>query len=155
MKKNDLLKTPAYIYKALGPFDLDPCAGENTNIGAVNYAIERGEDGLTIKWDGLVFCNPPFSVKEKWIEKMIDHGKGILLLPERGCSPWFGPLAGATGRHFVMGKKIDFEGGASSNPTGTCLFPFGVQAYRRLLKCGLPGHMNRVEWVTPRKKEAI
>ena len=151
MKKNDDLRTPAYVYEALGLFDLDPCAGESTSIGATNYALERNEDGLSLEWRGLVFCNPPFSEKEKWIDKIIRHGEGILLLPERGSTPWFGPLAEASGKYFVMGKKINFEGGSSSNPTGSVLFPFGEEAVKRIYESGHPGHFNNVEYFRPRK----
>jgi len=115
MKKNDILQTPSYIIDALGPFDLDPCAGENTDIGEVNLWDGRGEDGLNTTWRGFVWCNPPFSQKEVWVKKMIKHGNGILILPERGSAPWFGPLAKTAEAYFVMGKKINFTGGSSSN----------------------------------------
>ncbi len=105
MKKHDNLQTPAWVYTKLGLIDLDPCAGENTHIAITNWALERGEDGLKSEWSGFVFCNPPFSQKELWIEKMIKHGNGILLLPERGSAPWFGPLAAHCGHYWVMGKK--------------------------------------------------
>lgn len=153
LKPNDCLRTPFWVYGALGEISLDPCAGPDTTIGTVNYALEREEDGLVLAWGkGFVFCNPPLSQKELWIEKMLSHGNGILLLPERGSAPWFGPLALRTRKHFVMGKKINYEGGPSSNPLGSCLFPVGVEAYRRLLKCGLPGHMNSVEFFNPRPR---
>ena len=151
MKQNDDLRTPAYVYGVLGRIDLDPCAGEKTNIGTINYALERNEDGLSLEWNGFVFCNPPFSEKKPWIENMIRHGNGILLLPERGSAPWFGPLAETSGRYFVMGKKINFEGGSSSNPTGNILFPFGDEAVSRIRHSGLPGHFNNVEWFVPRE----
>lgn len=150
MKKNDDLRTPYEIYSTLGKIDLDPCAGENTNIGVKNYALERGEDGLSLNWEGFVYCNPPFSQKELWIKKMITHGNGILILPERGSTPWFGPLAENAIKHFVMGKKINFEGGASSNPTGSCLFLFGEIAVRRIINSGLPGLMTTVDFFRSR-----
>lgn len=148
--KNDCLETPAYIYKSLGPFDLDPCAGIKTEIGSVNYSIDRSEDGLLLKWKGFIFCNPPFSEKQKWIDKMVAHNNGILLLPERGSAPWFGPLALAAGNYFVMGEKINFIGGHSSNNVGSCLFPFGLEAINRLLDSKLPGHFNVVKCFTKR-----
>ena len=148
--KNDCLRTPEYIHKALGPFDMDPCAGENTNIGKVNYALERGEDGLSLEWNGFVYCNPPFSKKKEWIAKMIAHGDGILVLPERGSAPWFGPLAMAAGFYFVMGEKINFEGGSSSNNVGSVLFPFGFKARQRIRESELPGHVVIVMHYTPR-----
>ena len=77
MKKNDNLRTPRYIIDALGFFDLDPCAGINTDIGKVNWQGERNEDGLKNEWFGLVYCNPPFSEKDLWIKKMIQHRNGL------------------------------------------------------------------------------
>lgn len=153
MKKNDTLQTPAWVYGPLGPFDLDPCAGEETEIGNVNWWDGRGEDGLTLDWFGFVWCNPPFSQKETWGRKMIEHGNGILILPERGSAPWFGPLAESAGRYFVMGRKINFIGGPSSNNLGSVLFPFGREAVCRIKESGLPGHFVRVEYFTPRNAE--
>jgi len=150
MKENDKLRTPDYITSALGKFDLDPCAGEFTNIGEVNWWDGRCENGLENDWFGFVYCNPPFSEKERWIERMIQHNNGILILPERGSAPWFGPLAEYLGNYFVMGKKINFEGGSSSNNVGSVLFPFGDEAIKRIEQSGLPGHFVNVQWFKPR-----
>lgn len=151
LKKNDQLLTPKWVYQALGPVDLDPCAATNTFIGKTNYAIAHGQDGLILPWKGFVYCNPPFSQKELWINRMIQHNQGILLLPERGSAPWFGPLAETSGKYFVMGKKINFIGGPSSNNVGSCLFPFGEVAAIRLLNSGLPGHFVEVKTFRPRE----
>ncbi|MCT4602493.1 MAG: phage N-6-adenine-methyltransferase [Marinifilum sp.] len=148
MKKNDNLQTPKYIIEAIGQIDLDPCAGLKTNIADVNWTA----NGLEKKWFGFVYCNPPFSEKELWIEKMIKHNNGILLLPERGSAPWFGPLAMRAQKYFVMGKKINFIGGNSSNNIGSVLFPFGTEAELRIKNSGLPGHFVQVEFFNPRKK---
>jgi len=145
LKKNDCLQTPAWVYKALGQIDLDPCAGIGTSIGTTNWMIQSGENGLEREWFGFVYCNPPFSQKEQWAEKMIAHGNGILILPERGSAPWFGPLAMAAGCYWVMGKKINFVGGPSSNNLGSVLFPFGAIARQRVLDSGLPGHFVEVK----------
>ncbi len=145
MKKHDTLQTPDWIIRELGEIDLDPCAGANTCIGKTNWAIERGENGLDKDWFGFVYCNPPFSQKKTWSQKMITHGNGILILPERGSAPWFGPLAIAAGQYWVMGKKINFHGGPSSNNMGSCLFLFGEEAIRRILQSNLPGHLVAVK----------
>ncbi len=145
MKENDCLQTPPWVYEPLGLIDLDPCAGLETCIGRVNYALERGQDGLVLPWEGFVFCNPPFSQKADWAALMAAHGNGILLLPERGSAPWFGPLAELASRYWVMGKKINFIGGPSSNNLGTVLFPFGDEAVARICESGLPGHLVEVK----------
>lgn len=145
LKKNDKLRTPHWVYSEFGRVDLDPCAGERTSIGVNNFAIEREQDGLLLDWFGFVYCNPPFSQKEIWAEKMISHGNGILLLPERGSAPWFGALANTAGKYWVMGKKIDFDGGSSSNNLGSALFLFGDEAVNRILGSKLPGHLVEVK----------
>ena len=151
MKKNDDLRTPKWVYEPIGPFDLDPCAGTSTEIGKTNYRIQNSQNGLILPWFGFVWCNPPFSQKEIWIKRMIGHGNGILILPERGSAPWFGPLAVASGFHFIMGKKIDFDGGSSSNNIGSVLFLFGDLAVERIKQSRLPGHLNECNWYTKRK----
>lgn len=150
LKKNDCLQTPKWVYSQLGEIDLDPCAGINTNIGRENYVVERGENGLLLDWQGFVYCNPPFSQKELWIQRMSEHDNGILILPERGSAPWFGPLAKRCGAYFVMGKKINFIGGPSSNNLGSALFPFGEEARERLKNIQLPGHYVEVKRFKPR-----
>jgi len=150
-RANDCLKTPEWVYRPLGKIDLDPCAGIGTDIGNTNLTLESGECGLSKEWKGFVYCNPPFSQKEIWASKMIAHGNGILILPERGSAPWFGPLALAAGCYFVMGKKINFIGGPSSNNLGSVLFPFGEEAVRRIHDSGLTGHFVKVDYYRPRE----
>ncbi|HET8685379.1 MAG TPA: DNA N-6-adenine-methyltransferase [Methanosarcina sp.] len=149
MKKNDCLETPKYIIDSLGPFDMDPCASINTKHAKINLFYPK-DDGLSSTWDGFVWCNPPFSEKELWIKNRIEHDNGILLLPERGSAPWFGPLAKHCGCYFVMGKKINFIGGSSSNNIGSCLFPFGLKALARIYESNLPGHFVKVTYFRPR-----
>ena len=154
-KKNDNLQTPSWVWKSLGKIDLDPCAGINTRIGINNYSIEDGKNGLLLPWHGFVFCNPPFSQKEIWIEKMKNHACGILLLPERGSAPWFAPTAIKAINIFVMGKKIDFDGGSSSNNVGSCLFLFGELAIQRIMSSWLPGYLAEIKNYTDRKGNRI
>ncbi len=144
-EKHDCLQTPEHIWQKLGVIDLDPCAGPRTTIGKTNYAIERGEDGLFLPWSGFVYCNPPFSQKEAWAKKLYAYGNGILILPERGSAPWFGPLAERVGAYWVMRQKINFIGGPSSNNLGSVLFPFGGEARQRIMDSGLPGHFVEVK----------
>jgi hypothetical protein len=71
------------ITDKVGIFDLDPCAGEDTDIGSVNYRLEDGQDGLKLPWFGNVFVNPPFSLKK--IDEEIDRDKVnliVLLTPD-------------------------------------------------------------------------
>ena len=58
--KNDEWLTPPEILRALGPFDLDPCApiARPWETAATHYTAE--DDGLSKPWAGRVWCNPPF-----------------------------------------------------------------------------------------------
>jgi hypothetical protein len=39
------------------------------------------DDGLTSAWFGLVWMNPPYSKPTPWIDKFIEHGNGLCLVP--------------------------------------------------------------------------
>lgn len=75
--------TPAWVFRALGvQFDLDVAHPEDavTNVPCVSF-YTRQDDGLTSPWHGLVWCNPPFSNATPWADRMIEHGRGLLLGP--------------------------------------------------------------------------
>lgn len=60
--------TPPSILKALGDFDLDPCSPINRpwDTAKKHYTIE--DNGLNKKWEGRVWCNPPYGDEaEDWI----------------------------------------------------------------------------------------
>lgn len=67
----DVWQTPEEITLLLPHIDLDPCAGDDTNIGDVDW----NERGLQREWFGNVFVNPPFSQKNVWLEYATDQIK--------------------------------------------------------------------------------
>lgn len=74
--------TPPWLFDALGlRFDLDVCAPVDPQLRTVParrvYTI--GDDGLSLPWDGLIWCNPPYSNPTPWAERMIEHDNGLLL----------------------------------------------------------------------------
>jgi hypothetical protein len=78
---NDEWLTPPEIIKALGPFDLDPCAPINRpwDTAEKHYTIE--DDGLHKIWTGRVWLNPPYGDKTLlWLDKLASHGSGIALI---------------------------------------------------------------------------
>ena len=51
---------------------------------------------LASSWHGLIWCNPPYSHAEPWVEKWALHPDGLLLVPTVPHVKWVGPLlAGA------------------------------------------------------------
>lgn len=79
--QSDEYLTPRDVLDRLGKFDLDPCASviRPWDIAKKNMT----EGGLTGKWEGRVFCNPPFNrgIRPKFMLKMLKHGNGIMLIP--------------------------------------------------------------------------
>jgi len=68
----DVWQTPQALLEVFPEnyIDVDPCAGEHTDVGAVaNW--DKHDDGLSKEWFGTVFVNPPFSAKTDWLEKAV------------------------------------------------------------------------------------
>ena len=136
--------TPEKIPSALGPFDLDPCAGP-MNHARVN--IRRPACGLTAEWSGRVWLNPPYSNVHDWLEKMIAHGDGIALVDARPVSQWFQrAVASACAVPWLRGR-IDFQRPdrvATHPPVGSVLVAYGQRNAEALERSGLRGCVMHV-----------
>lgn len=140
--------TPKEILQALGPFDLDPCAPLTPlwNTAAVMY--NKNDDGLSKKWSGRVWLNPPYSrpLIERFIEKMSSHNNGIALLFNRCDSKLFQEhvLSKCSGILFLE-KRIRFyrsNGIQGKSPgCGSLLVAYGQNNLNILKQCSLKGHL--------------
>lgn len=76
--------TPPDILKALGRFDLDPCAApEPRPWPTARRHLSPAEDGLSHPWSGRVWLNPPYGpppIIGPWLRLMAAHGNGTALL---------------------------------------------------------------------------
>ncbi len=73
--------TPPEIFGCLGEFDLDPCSPVNRPwpTAAKHYTID--DDGLSKKWEGRVWLNPPYGPETgKWLARLANHRNGIALI---------------------------------------------------------------------------
>ena len=75
--------------------DLDPCWDPESIVQAAQvYDIRQGQDGLILPWFGKVFCNPPYSRPEGWLQRAAQHARGgdgevvALVLAAVGASYW-------------------------------------------------------------------
>lgn len=141
--------TPPSIIAALGPFDLDPCAPIDRpwDTARRHYTIE--DDGLLQRWDGFVWCNPPYGKRlGEWLEKCAMHGNGIAmtfarvdtLTFQRHVFPRASILVFLQGRikfFNANGRPAPFNGGAPS-----CLIGYGEEAKGRLLSATRSGRIN-------------
>jgi hypothetical protein len=81
---------PPELVKKLGEFDLDPCSPVNAPFyhAKNNYTIE--DNGLLKKWEGRVYCNPPYGRDlNLWLKKLKEHGNGIALIFARTETKFF------------------------------------------------------------------
>lgn len=86
--------TPKNVIQSLGSFDLDPCANPVMPWRTAKKMISPPADGLSAKWFGRVWLNPPYGQQVKeWISKLSNHGNGIALVPSRTeVESWFWPF---------------------------------------------------------------
>jgi hypothetical protein len=143
--------TPPEVIKALGPFDLDPCAPivRPWDTALQHYSVK--DDGLSQPWHGRVWLNPPYGEHTgDWLERLVSHGNGIALIFARTETEtwfqWVWPLASAIlfirGRlyfHHVSGQRARKNSGAPS-----ALVAYGEENANRLDNCSYPGKLIRL-----------
>src|ERR1043166_792351 len=151
-KPSDEWYTPPALVRALGDFDLDPACGPLCPNITARRRVGPKEDGLSIAWRGRVWLNPPFSNSTPWVERMIEHGNGILLSFCRSDAGWFQrAICAGQGVFLLMGRtEFDRPNGKTSRcPLGCCLIPFGRENRDAILKSGIRG-----TWLYRRAKAA-
>lgn len=144
--KNDEWLTPPHVLKALGAFDLDPCAPIKRpwEMAAQHYTAQ--DNGLQQPWHGRVWLIPPYGAQAAaWLARLAAHGAGIALIFARTETEMFFEhvwskasallfLKGRLHFHFVDGTRAPANGGAPS-----VLIAYGDQEAETLRSCGLPG----------------
>jgi hypothetical protein len=138
--------TPPEIIRALGDFDLDPCAPaiRPWAMAKSHYTIE--DDGLSKSWHGRVWCNPPYgSETGKWLKKLSEHGNGIALIFARTETGNFFRYVWprTSGIIFLRGRLVfhHADGTKPANSAGapSCLVAYGALNAKTLQHSGLDG----------------
>ncbi len=89
--------TPLELYHKLNNefhFTTDPCTTPDNRLGCRVF-YTKVENGLHKKWEGNVFCNPPYGKEvKKWIAKCANHasqglGTVVMLIPARTDTRWY------------------------------------------------------------------
>lgn len=114
-------------------WDLDPCASHERHC-AEAYFTEK-DDGLSRRWFGNVFCNPPFNAIGDWVDKGVEEylqghvGMICYFVPARVTMAWFHKLlllspefVWLKGRfNFIPPKGVKVVTGAAEHHMGIVL----------------------------------
>ena len=98
--------------------------------------------GLSRKWTGRVWLNPPYSNVHEWLAKMVRHGRGTLLVNARPETKWFQDAVRQADAVLWLRGRVNFErpdGGPTHNAVGSVLVAFGTADAAALMRCNLPG----------------
>lgn len=127
----DTWLTPPEIVRALGHFDLDPCAAPNMPWQIAEQSYTEADDGLVRPWFGRVFMNPPYGRKlPPFLQRLAEHGNGIALVfartETRAFFDYVWPHADAI--MFIRGRIRFYrpdgtQGDSSGSPS--CLIAYG------------------------------
>lgn len=143
--------TPPYIWKALGDFDLDPCAPINPPWYIADRNLDITHDGLSSEWfeNEFVWCNPPYGKQTPfWLAKMAKHNNGIALIFARTDTIMFHEFVfKAKAILFIKGRLSFYDvhgvkGGTAGAPS--CLVAYGDEAVKRLENCGINGKLVKL-----------
>lgn len=151
--------TPPFILKALGPFDLDPCAAPEPRpwpTAALHWT--RQDNSLGRQWSGRVWLNPPYGVKATigpWMRRMAEHGHGTALIFARTeTAVFFETVWGKASAVLFLKGRLCFhrrDGSLPSNAAGggnagapSVLIAYGQGDADALSASGLAGHFLKI-----------
>lgn len=157
--------TPQHIIErviaCMGAIDLDPCSNSNTHphVPAREH-FSKAENGLTRRWAGRVYMNPPYGdeIKE-WVERLLscyiagDVQEAIALLPARTDTAWLAPLWDYP-LCFVRGR-LRFVGASNSAPFPSVIVYFGEDPDRFVYHFGDLGRITREVYPNTNELTAI
>lgn len=137
--------TPPWLVRALGPFDLDPCASTGARWRTAAELYTKEDDGLSRPWRGRVWLNPPYGRETwRWVARLAEHKFGLALIFARTDTEgfhkyvWGRALAvfffrGRLSFHFPDGTKGD------AAPAPSCLVAYSPPDAEILADAGLNG----------------
>jgi hypothetical protein len=139
---------PKSLFDALGvEFDLDPAAGRNGDECLLRTSVPArrlftaGLDGLSKPWEGHVWLNPPYGpAGVAFVDRMIAHGDGLLLLPSRTETAIYQRALSAATAICFLRKRLWFvrvDGVTGRSSFGSTLFAFGSWAADALQRADL------------------
>lgn len=137
--------SPPHIIKALGAFDLDPCAPVQRPWPTAQVHYDSSHNGLEQVWSGKVWLNPPYSQVGKWVQRLAEHGDGVALIFARTETRWFQRwVFDEASSLLFIAKRLYFHhinGDRARGPSGapSVLAAYGLYCSYTLKTCSIPG----------------
>ena len=132
--------TPPYIFDALEcEFDLDPASPGRSVVPWIPARQHYTSGGLERPWRGFVWLNPPYGrhILMPWLEKFVQHGNGIALVPERTSTGWWQEAASRSDLLLFVKQRIPFISSTRDDTTacaiGSTLIAIGERGTRGLI----------------------
>jgi phage N-6-adenine-methyltransferase len=122
-QERDEYKTPRYLIERLenefGQFTLDAAANEQNKV--CEHFISKEKNALVNDWatSGIVFCNPPYSQKQQFLDKAIEQAKAgqkiILLVPASPETEFFRQAKEKADWLLCLNGRLVFDGIGNTN----------------------------------------
>ncbi len=126
-KRSQTWRTPPMFFQALNRrygFTMDGAATKGNAL-----LVKASTPDEPLSWDGeRVFCNPPWSQIQPFVELAAKAEMAVLLVPARTNAAWFHRALklGAEPRFFL--GRLTFVGATGQCPVDCCLLVFGDSA---------------------------
>lgn len=124
-------ETPDSIFQPLNQefgFTLDVCATKENSKCESFFSPEK--DGLSRKWTGVCWMNPPFGSQGKWVQKAYEESLNgitvVCLLPARTNTNWWHDYCMTGEIRFIRGRP-KFKGAKHGLPQPLAIVIFGVK----------------------------
>ena len=114
--------TPRWLFDAAGlVFDLDVAAPVDPAYRTcpARAYLTPVEDGLTGKWRGTVWMNPPYSKATPWVHRWAVHPHGLALLPAMPEVLWLGVLLRAADAIALLHVQFNAPGAGTARLGGS------------------------------------
>ena len=150
-KSKDEWLTPPDIIRALGEFDLDPCAPISRPWDMAKKHYTRVDNGLLLPWEGRVWLNPPYGKETfRWMARLSEHKSGIALIYARTETKGFQDhvLAKAEALFFfdyrLQFYHVSGRPGESSSGAPSVLVSYSEADTAAIAASGLGGKLVRI-----------